>query len=180
MSTDMDDLVARWLYLQPAARKMAWGGLTDKERHALASAIETLSPRPSILPAGCLARIFPVRLLRDATLSDIRLRLSDPAYELELSNLNETEFETALNAVMVLVRGAGAAPILDSAADDAAQERALRAELMQRRHNLRKLKLQLAVYVSGEAPLHLLNQFEAEQTRVIALEDEIDAMHALV
>jgi hypothetical protein len=55
----------------------------------------------------------------------------------------------------------------------AQQVESLRRQLTRHQGNLNKLKEQVAVYGVGEQPLHLLNQIEAEESRVLELERQL-------
>jgi len=51
---------------------------------------------------------------------------------------------------------------------------ALQRELDQRKRNLHKLREQAAVYATGETPLRLLNQIEAEEKEIRRIEGELE------
>ena len=100
MSEMIESIIGRWRRLQPEARKMAWVGLTEKERREVEFA---LAPCPEESPTGCLSALFPAHPPASPPPTS-RLRLATSAYELELSSLSGDEFQTALNTVMLLVR----------------------------------------------------------------------------
>lgn len=51
-----------------------------------------------------------------------------------------------------------------------------RSQLQRRYRNLQKLKEQLALYGSLEAPLRLLNQIEAEEQKIAEIEARLEEL----
>jgi len=176
MSDTTGTIKERWYAMTPEERSPAWNGLTARERHQ----IEPSYPLPPA-PSGCLPSLFSPRRakIKGATItSNGHLRLATSSYELELPDLNDGETQNTLAIVMFLVYGGDGPERLDVADISDDPEQLLRASLMQHRRYIGQLVIQLTMYAAGEAPVHMLDQRDIEQSKAAELERELEAMLA--
>jgi hypothetical protein len=127
---------------------------------------------PVLLPGAPDPREKPLpRFLRRMTWVDFRGGLD-----------GEVAFQRLAAGIRGVALGAnGASPALAAARptpafDRAAERAALERELSQRKGTLYKLREQAAIYAAGEAPLHLLNQIEAEEMEIRRIEEQLRAL----
>jgi hypothetical protein len=75
----------------------------------------------------------------------------------------------------IFVKEAGMSPIISigSTQISSDERESLKRQLIRHQHNLNKLKEQAASYGAGQAPLHLLNQIEAEEMTIQELEEKL-------
>lgn len=149
----------------------------EEMRSALEERVHDKSRRviPVLLPGAPEPKDRPLpRFLRRMTWVDFRDGLDD---------------EVAFQRLVAGIRGVApgpdqtrppaqttSSPEAEREADLAEQQASLKQRLGQHRRNLNKLREQAAIYGAGETPLRLLNQIEAEESKIEMLEQQLSAL----